>query len=463
MKKPVPHIASVMSFRILAFITLILLSLQSFQKNVRENSYLDPGAPTPSYSSEVLQKWMAIQIRLMSTTMANFNGPFVRIYAYTGIAAYFSVYEGIPKGSPSWFSTARLNNFPALPKIEATKSIHWPSSANAALAYMNRTMFAFTNPSNRFAVDSLENSLRTSFEKEGDTAGYAASAAYGRMVAQTIFYWAEADGYRNADAPFDPPKGPGSWVPTAPSFAKALTPYWGNLRTTVTGSNENTQPLPPPPYSEESGSEFYKMVMQVYNISQNLTPDQKNIGFFWKDINPGVTAPGHWLSVLRQVLILENPKLDKAAFAYCISGMALNDAWISSWKTRYTYNVMRPITYIREVMGHQDWLPLIGTPPHPEYPSGFATMAGAISEALTLVFGEEYAITDHTYDHLGMTPRKFNSFREMAKEAGNSKFYGGIHYQFSVDIGLQQGKEVTQNIAAILMQKGKIVPPKKRK
>ena len=140
--------------------------------------------------------------------------------------------------------------------------------------------------------------------------------------------------------------------------------------------------------------------------------------------------------------------------------MALNDAWISSWKTRYVHNLLRPITYIRSVMGHSEWLPLLATPPHPEYPSGFATMAGAVTEALSFVFGKNYRFTDHTYDYLGMKPRSFRSFDAMAREAGSSKLYGGIHYQFSIDIGLQQGREVAQNISAILLNKGKPVPPK---
>jgi len=88
-------------------------------------------------------------------------------------------------------------------------------------------------------------------------------------------------------------------------------------------------------------------------------------------------------------------------------------------------------------------------------------MAGAVSEALTIVFGKNYKLTDHTYDYLGMTPRSFGSFQAISTEAANSKLYAGFHYQFSIDVGLQQGKEVTQNIAAILLHKGKLVPPKK--
>ena len=194
-------------------------------------------------------------------------------------------------------------------------------------------------------------------------------------------------------------------------------------------------------------------------LIKNLTPDQKAIVLFWKEINPGVTAPGHWLNIVRQVMQKDKSKLDKSAFAYALTGMALNDAWISCWKTRYTYNVLRPITYIRDVMGYKDWLPMLGTPPHPEYTSGFAAMAGSVAEALTIIFGNNYKLTDHTYDYLGMLPRTYDSFHAIAKEAGDSKFYCGIHYLLSVDIGLDQGKAVAKNIAGILLQKGKPAKP----
>jgi hypothetical protein len=107
-------------------------------------------------------------------------------------------------------------------------------------------------------------------------------------------------------------------------------------------------------------------------------------------------------------------------------------------------------------MGHGEWLPILTTPPHPEYTAGFAAMAGAVCEVLTTVFGDNYKITDHTYDYIGMMPRNYNSFYAMAKEAGDSKFYGGIHYKLSVDVGLGQGKAVAKNIEATLSGKAKI-------
>ena len=106
-------------------------------------------------------------------------------------------------------------------------------------------------------------------------------------------------------------------------------------------------------------------------------------------------------------------------------------------------------------MKHDDWLPFLVTPPHPEYTAGFAAMAGAITEALTIVYGNNFSITDHTYDYLGMKSREYPSFSSMAEEAGMSKFYGGIHYRISVDYGLWQGREVARNISTVLIN-GKI-------
>ena len=449
----------ILSINLLVYAILIpgITRLPSFQDLYQDSSPTEKNPPASSYSAEVLDRWMAMQIKLMSSTVASFNGPFVRIYSYSSITAYLSVYPGIPANSSNRFSVEGLNQIPDLPQIERNKKYHWPTSLNAALAFINRAMFVSTNSYNKAAIDSLENLLNKTFRQEIDSVTLDRSAFFGKKVAQTIYNWAETDGYRLANNPYMVPYGPGKWEPTPPSFAKAVTPHWGNLRTIIKGSIDNTQPPPPPPYSEDTTSDFYKMINEVYVVDRNLNSLQKDIALFWRDINPGVTAPGHWLNILRQVFQKEkaNTKLDKAVFTFALSGIALNDAWISCWKTRYTYNLVRPVTYIRNVIGHTNWLPFLVTPPHPEYTSGFAAMAGAITEALASVYGNNYTLTDHTYDYLGMTPRTYNSFSTMAQEAGDSKFYAGIHYKISVDMGLWQGREVAKNITSFLLNKTK--------
>jgi hypothetical protein len=410
----------------------------------------DANIPASSYSSDVLQKWMELQIRLMSRTPAVFNGPFVRIYSYSGIIAYQSVFPGIPNKSPFWFPGDRLNQFPSLPQISPGKKYHWPSSLNAAMAFINRSMFPAASAEGKKAIDSLENAVIASFKKDVNAGVAERSVQFGLETAKKIFDWAEADGFHNVGHVARPPAGPGKWKPTPPNYAKPIAPVWGSLRTMVTGSTEKTEPAAPIPYSEDSSSAFYKEAKEVYEISEHMTSEQKQIALFWKEINPGFTAPGHWLNILRQIFQKEKVPLDKAVYTYSLTGFALNDAWISSWKSRYVYSVLRPVTYIRETMGHKEWLSFVSTPPHPEYTSGFAAMAGAVCGALASVFGNEYQLTDNSYVDAGLGRRTFYSFSAMAKEAGQSKIYGGIHFRFSVDAGLQQGKSTAENIVRIL-------------
>lgn len=431
-----------------------------FTKRIQSEFYPLGERDEPIFSATVLDQWMAMQIHLMSHTQASFNGPFIRVYAYSGITAYASLYPAVKERSPGRFLIYDLNNFPELPKLEKGKKFYGPASLNAALAFMNRRMFPMASEANKKLIDSLEAVLKKSFYKEVEPAAITYSSDYGKKLALVIYQWAEMDGYKMDNRPYSPPTGQGKWKPTAPGYAKAVSPYWGQLRTIVPGSNEHTEPLPPPEYAEDTASVFYKMVKEVYDISRTVTPEQKRIAFFWKDINPGITAPGHWLNILRQVIQKENSSIEMGAYAYALTGIALNDTWISSWKTRYTYNILRPITYIQTVIGDTAWEPVITTPPHPEYPGGHAALSSSVAEMLTELYGDHYEITDHTYDFLEMMPRSYPSFRAIAEEAAISKVYGGIHYRLSVDIGLQQGKDVTQNILSILLNKGQRVMPK---
>src|SRR6476620_1035915 len=142
----------------------------------------------------------------------------------------------------------------------------------------------------------------------------------------------------------------------------------------IAGSGDNTQPGPPVAYSEDPSSSFYQMVKAVYDASQTLTTDQTNMALYWRDL-PGLTAAGHWLSILQEVLKKTNSRLDKAALAYAVTGTCLSDASISCWQTKYHYNLVRPITYIQNVLGHTSWASVLTTPAHPEYSSAHCAIS----------------------------------------------------------------------------------------
>lgn len=385
---------------------------------------------------------MTLQLRLMRNTTGVPNHAFSRHFAYSGATALEALRPGL-KNNAKW--SFKWNGLAGLPQAGKKKEYYLPANVNAAMAAINRSFFPNASAVDKAAIDSLEHALVQAFMTTQPQDRLAASAKYGKAVAAAIFAWSETDGYKNASNPYTVPVGPGLWKPTPPQNAAPLTPYWGANRPMVTGSTVNAQPGPPPAYTTDTALQFYKMAKEVYDVSETLTDDQKAMAIFWRDV-PGATSPGHWLSILQQVTRKTSTRLNEAALAYALTGTALNDALISCFKTKYQYNVLRPITYIREVMQRPLWNPHIGTPAHPEYPSAHASLSAAAAAVLDELFGNIGQFTDHTYDYLGLQPRSYQSLIAIGNEAGQSRLYAGIHYQLSINAGLWQGKQVAANI-----------------
>ena len=91
------------------------------------------------------------------------------------------------------------------------------------------------------------------------------------------------------------------------------------------------------------------------------------------------------------MIVLKKLSLQDAAVLYCKHGIAGNDAAISCVKTKFHYNLVRPITYIRTVLGHSEWHPVVHTPPFPEYTSAHAAISMACASVLEETFGKNYS------------------------------------------------------------------------
>jgi hypothetical protein len=399
------------------------------------------------FSSDVLDKWFTLEIRIYKDATGIGNGAFARPFAYSGISAY----ESIDPGQASWRN--KYNGLSGLPRTERSRKYYWPASVNATLAEFNRSFFtsANVNATDLAAIDSLENAIKSSFAWV-DSRTLARSQGFGKSVADVVYAWSQTDGYnQNNVLPYTAPVGMGLWVPTPTAFAAPSGPFWDDNRPIIANSGNNSQPGPPTPYSEDPKSAFYKMVNDVYMASKNQTTDQKNWALFWRDV-PGVTTPGHWMSIIQQVIKNTHSRLDQGALTYALVGICINDAVISVWNTKYKYNLVRPVTYIQKVIGDAAWLPTIPTPAHPEYSSAHSVVSASASEALGFIYGNIGPFTDHTYDYLGFPARTFNTFRDIGVDAGNSRFIGGIHYQATINSGLIQGRIVAGNIIRSLSQ-----------
>jgi len=433
-----------MKLIIYAFLLPIVISI-SFLSCTKPEEITRPNQLPFSHSSEVLDKWMGLQIRLMRNATGISNHGLSRHFAYTGVAALESLAPGLPAHN-RW--NTKWNGLTGLPVSQAPTQYYYPANVNAALAAINKAMFPNATAVDKAAIDSLEAGLNAEFAQTESSSKLARSSDFGKAVATAVLTWAIADGSANANAPYTVPAGPGMWKPTPTGFAAPATPYWGNNRTIIAGSITNASMPAPLPYSSQIGSPFYEMVKQIYTVSQNLTNDQKAMAIFWRDV-PGATTPGHWLSILQQVIRKDGSSLDKGALAYALAGAAMNDALISCFKSKYQYNVQRPVTYIREVMGYTDWNPYIGTPAHPEYASAHASLSTAVADVLQQLFGNAGNFTDHTYDYMGLAPRTYSSYSAIGIEAGQSRVYAGIHYQNTVDASINMGRKVAANIFSV--------------
>lgn len=410
--------------------------------NCKKNDY--EGPHTEFYPPDVAVAWMNLQMELNKTT-PGFN-PFVgdRTFGYSGIALYESVEPGIPNCQPIVF---QLSDFPAssLPQIQ--KGIYyWPASANAAMALITKDLFANTSQANMTTIDSLEVAFTQKFQSKTTAQELQNSVDFGRKVASAIFEWSRSDGgdqgyLHNTDPTYVPPVGPGMWIPTPTKFSPPTLPHWGDNRSFIAGIATATQPAPPTAYSEEPKSTFYQMVNELYQKSLILTHEDSLSAHFWGDIPGNFNAPSHATNILTQLIVLNKLDLGKAAIAYAKHGIAISDASISVFKTKYTYNLIRPISYIRNVMGHTTWNTVIPTPSHPEYSPAHAVASAASALVMEEIFGDHYSFADHSYDAT-WGPRTFNSFEDYANEAAHSRFLAGIHFMPSLEAGLIQGKKV---------------------
>jgi PAP2 superfamily len=334
----------------------------------------------------------------------------------------------------------------------SNRAYHWPTVANSALAAILRSLVPTASAESAAAIDELERRFATNAQTVLPPGVYRRSEARGADVARHVFEWSTSDGGHEAFLrnfpPYTPPSGRGLWVPAPPAFLPALQPYWGANRPFLLPNGEACSPSAPLLYSEDRQSTFYAEAYECYRVVTSLTAEQEAIARFWSD-DPGQTPspPGHSISILNQVVRTRDLRLDDAVEAYAKVGIGVADAFIACWRTKYRYNLLRPVTYIRRVID-PGWTPLLVTPPFPEYTSGHSVQSGAAAQVLTDLLGDVPFI-DHTHESRGLPARHFSSFTEAAEEAAVSRLYGGIHFRAAIERGLEQGRCIGRRVSSL--------------
>nr|WP_052478512.1 vanadium-dependent haloperoxidase [Kibdelosporangium sp. MJ126-NF4]CEL18697.1 hypothetical protein [Kibdelosporangium sp. MJ126-NF4]CTQ98181.1 hypothetical protein [Kibdelosporangium sp. MJ126-NF4] len=327
----------------------------------------------------------------------------------------------------------------------------WPLVANAAFRYLLRRRYVdLAGPVLRDADRAAERFADKATPQTRDRANEA-----GERIGAAVFDWylstmVQPVGGRDS-VPCVRPSGPGAWETTPPDNAQSALPLWGLKPTLMIAqpSEDGPGPPPPPEYSDRPGSECHRLAEEVHRTVAGLTSQQRAIARHWSDDKWTISPPGHWLGIAIQLLHERGAHLATAAETLWRLGLSQHDAFVSCWWTKYRYNVVRPITYIRRVFGEANWWSPVPTPCFPEYTSGHSTQSAAAAEALVPTLGSG-PFTDRVLTHV--PPRSFEDFRAAAGEAAVSRLYGGIHYSNANQHGLAEGRRIGTQVAAVRLR-----------
>lgn len=294
--------------------------------------------------------------------------------------------------------------------------------------------------------------------------------AFGTSVGNAMLAARAGDG-SSAEVEYAPGSEPGDWRRTLPGYLPPLLPQWRFVEPFAIDSAQRYRPEPPPELSSERYAESVDQVMQLGRLESDIrTEDQSEIAVFWADGGGTFTPPGHWNQIAADVASAKGTTLVENARLFSLLNMALADAGIAAWDAKYHYDLWRPIDAIREADSDgnpattpdPDWLPLVQNPPFPTYTSGHSSFSGAADAVLTAFFGPNVHFTSQLDGHNapGQRPlaeelivtRSFTSFTEAAEEAGMSRIYGGIHFDFDNTAGLASGRAVGNHVMDTLLR-----------
>jgi hypothetical protein len=278
----------------------------------------------------------------------------------------------------------------------------------------------------------------------------------GQKVAQQMLALRANDG-STVTVSYTPGNEPGDWLPTPPASAAALLPNWMNVTPFALQNGSQFSPNNVPPLtSTEYAAAFNEVKSIGSSDSTTRTADQTAIAQFWANGAGTATPPGHLNMMAHIVAEDRDNTLSQNARLFAALNVAMADAAIMCWDTKYTTNFWRPITAIRaaesdgnpDTAPDADWTPLIATPPFPTYISGHSSFSGAATAVLKSFFGTDNSAFVLPSENPAVSARSFTSFTQAAQESADSRMYGGIHFRFDNDDGLTAGRGVGQYVVA---------------
>ncbi len=424
-------------FRIVLFFSVLVLILACNQNTSVENDNASIYG-----SSDLINELNAELTKVVSEDL--FTPPVAsRIYAYSNLTAAASI---MPADSNFWIT--EVNGFE-----EWARPCESPNNQLLAMTY------AFCHTAKALVyrdamVDSIcEIIVEKYFSVEAKDRQSALEC--GKRISESILERANRDGYNTTrnkpkytliDAAY-------AWRPTAPLYGEALEPYWYELSPFIMDSTSEFRANLSVPFDSTANSPFYQSAMEVYQTVLEPKDSLIKTAVYW-DCNPGPTMVeghqmqvrkqntpgGHWLGIHGILSKQAQDDLIRSCNVKAKLTLGIADAFMAAWETKYHYNLLRPETYINRYI-NPDWQPKLESPLFPEYTSAHSLVSATSAAILTRHYGD-VSFSDDTNEFFGLGTREFDGVWQAAKEAAQSRFFGGIHYSFACDDAFEQGKKL---------------------
>lgn len=368
------------------------------------------------------------------------------------------------------------------------------ASMDAAISQAAHDTLVAMYPSQKAHCDEL---LVESLAKIADSPAKADGIRAGQVAAKAILALRVDDGSDHAEpqlgVDFTPSNLPGKWRQDPISqLPLALGAHWGEVTPFVVSDVTRFRVPAPPALTSLAYADAYREVKRLggdgVTTPTQRTKEQTLAGLYWAyDGTPSLCAPPRLYNQITMTIADQmNTDVVDLARLLALVNVAMSDAGVASWESKYYYQVWRPITGIRESdrgtgpTGRGDGNPLTAgdpkfsplgapasnlqgpnfTPPFPAYPSGHAVFGGALFQTLRNFYRTDNIAFTFTSDELnGVTvgndgtvrpllPRSFSSLSQAEEENGQSRIYLGIHWKFDKVQGIAQGRRIANYVFA---------------
>jgi len=207
-----------------------------------------------------------------------------------------------------------------------------------------------------------------------------------------------------------------SWVLCRRPGPPQIEPQAGRWKTWVLASGSQFR-LPPPPHGVEQVVEVSNLIARANQRDAAAL----NAISRWDSGPPGY----RWNEIAANILVRDNITGPRSARVLSLLNVAIYDATIAAWDSKYFYNRRRP----NKVNSNVE--PAIPVPNSPSYPSEHAAVASAAAAVLGYLF-----------------PNEAQTFADQAQECGESRLNAGVQFPSDVSAGMELGSKVAELVIA---------------